>query len=250
MSDLTNYFDWLGDGQAERLGNLFSKSPSLDDPRAGHVMGNQALTKFVRESQEWLGSAQAEIIALTECGKRAVTEFVLHVMREGKKIPLPVAIAADKDGEKYSAIRVYFSMWPLLGRHVIRKALLPEDKTLVMHGDAVGAYHDALTRGDLEGILSVFEDNGYAREPAGGEWIYQGKEKLRKFYELLFGNGGGILLEHCTLTDDGIRAALEYNAVSWGKAPLGRQAGIAVYERGTSGRLHAARIYDDVDPPV
>jgi hypothetical protein len=28
------------------------------------------------------------------------------------------------------------------------------------------------------------------------------------------------------------------------------QAGVAVYERGRTGRLAAARVYDDVDPPL
>jgi hypothetical protein len=34
--------------------------------------------------------------------------------------------------------------------------------------------------------------------------------------------------------------------VRWGNVEMPRQAGIAVYERGSSGRLAAARVYDDV----
>ena len=63
-------------------------------------------------------------------------------------------------------------------------------------------------------------------------------------------NGGGIPLEHCAVTDDGRACALEYNVVSWGRTELPPQAGIAVYVRGDSGKLAAARIYDDVDPPL
>ena len=58
---------------------------------------------------------------------------------------------------------------------------------------------------------------------------------------------GGIPLEHCTLTDDGFAGAIEFNAVRFGPHALAPQAGLAVYERGPSGRLHAARIYDDVN---
>jgi hypothetical protein len=43
--------------------------------------------------------------------------------------------------------------------------------------------------------------------------------------------------------------ALEYNVVKWGMTQLPPQAGVAVYVRGESGKLAAARIYDDVDPP-
>jgi len=41
-----------------------------------------------------------------------------------------------------------------------------------------------------------------------------------------------------------------YNVVRWGKTELPPQAGVAVYVRGQSGMLAAARIYDDVNPPL
>jgi hypothetical protein len=59
--------------------------------------------------------------------------------------------------------------------------------------------------------------------------------------------GGGIRLERCTVTDDGVVAAIEFTAVRFGPHRLQPQAGLAVYERGPSGLLHAARIYDDVN---
>jgi hypothetical protein len=57
-------------------------------------------------------------------------------------------------------------------------------------------------------------------------------------------------LEHCTATDDGRACALEYNVVRWGRTDLPPEAGIAVYVRGTTGKLAIARIYDDSDPPL
>ena len=36
----------------------------------------------------------------------------------------------------------------------------------------------------------------------------------------------------------------------WGVTDIPPQAGVAVYERGSSGLLSAARIYDDVEPPT
>jgi hypothetical protein len=66
----------------------------------------------------------------------------------------------------------------------------------------------------------------------------------------LFSNGGGIPLEHCSVADDGRTCALEYNVVGWGKTELRPEAGVAVYVRGQSGKLAAARIYDDADPPL
>jgi hypothetical protein len=52
------------------------------------------------------------------------------------------------------------------------------------------------------------------------------------------------------VTDDGVRCALEYKCVRWGRHDLPPQAGIGVYERGRSGLLAAARVYDDIEPPA
>ena len=60
---------------------------------------------------------------------------------------------------------------------------------------------------------------------------------------------GGIPLEHCALIDDRRACALEYNVVRWGKTqmPPGRRRHICSRR---SGKLAAARIYDDTDPPL
>ena len=102
-------------------------------------------------------------------------------------------------------------------------------------------------QGSNEGIR---EPGGYAREPAGADNVHRGPEGLREFYEWLLSNGGGIPLEHCSVTDDERTCALEYNVVRWGQAELPPEAGIAIYVRGESGKLAAARIYDDADPPL
>ena len=66
---------------------------------------------------------------------------------------------------------------------------------------------------------------------------------------MCFGAGGGIGLQHCVMTDNGVRCALEYNCVRWGRHDLPAQAGIGVYERGPDGLLAAARVYDNVGSP-
>jgi hypothetical protein len=60
----------------------------------------------------------------------------------------------------------------------------------------------------------------------------------------------GVGLQDCAVTDDGVRCAVEYNCVRWGRHDLPPQAGIGVYERGPDGLLAAARVYDDVQAPV
>ena len=98
--------------------------------------------------------------------------------------------------------------------------------------------------------MATFEPDAYAREPSGGTYVYSGHDGLRAFYEHLFSNGGGIPLEHCAMIDTGGACAIEYNVVRWGTTELPPESGVAVYVRGESGKLAAARIYDDVDPPI
>ena len=163
---------------------------------------------------------------------------------------LPVAIVADlrADG-RIEELRIYFSNWALGGRHANRPPLLQPDPEL-RESDVVGEYQRALAAGDLETIVEQFETDGYAREPAGGAHIHRGRDGLRAFYELQFSNGGGVALEHCAVIDDGRSCALEYNVVRWGDTELLPEAGLAVYERGAGGKLAAARMYDDAEPPV
>src|SRR5213076_2577552 len=211
-----------------------------------------AFEGFVSELRAWLdehGAAAEDVdfILTPGCG---VEELILHLDSDSGRIELPVVIASDHDERgRIVEQRIYFSSWPLTGRHAIRPPLLQPDPDL-RESDVVGEYQRALAAGDAEAAVATFETDGCMREPAGGAYVHRGTEELRALYELFFSNGGGIPLEHCTVTDDGRACALEYNVVSWGRTPLPPEAGIAVYVRGDSGKLAAARIYDDTDPPL
>jgi hypothetical protein len=193
--------------------------------------------------------AVVENIALTRTPTRTVEEVVLHMLADGGgRVDLPVAVVSERNPDRtLKAIRVYHSMWPLTGGHRVREPLLPRDPNVVVP-DVVGEYQRALAAGDLEAMMATYDEDAYAREPSGGEYVYRGKEKLRDVYSAMFANGG-ISVEFCTLTDDGVRCAIEYNCVRWGITDVPPQAGVSVYERGSSRLLAAARIYDDVKPP-
>jgi hypothetical protein len=254
-NDAIPYYEGIMANQPEALVRSFAGEPVLDDPRVGYVEGARRLRAFVNGTAEWLRERDAvvENVALTPTPTRTVEEVVLHLLSEegGERVELPVAIVSDRNPDRtLKAIRVYHSMWPLTGEHAVRPPLLPADPALQLPGGVVSDYQRALAEGDLAGIVATFEPDGYAREPSGGAYLHHGSEALREVYAHLFANGGGILLEHCTLTDDGVRCAIEYNCVRWGLTDIPPQAGVAVYERGSSGFLAAARIYDDVAPPA
>jgi hypothetical protein len=246
------YFDGLLAGEPDALVNSFATEPELHVPVRGRVKGARAFAAFASETSSWLQRHNATVDevehVITE--EHGFEEVVLHVDGPTGRIGLPVAVVADHrpDG-RIDELRIYFSNWALAGRHVTRPPLLQADPQL-RESDIVGDYQRALAAGDVDAIVAAFERDGYAREPAGDAHVHRGREDLRSFYAQLFSNGGGIPLEHCSAIDDERLCMLEYNVVRWGKTELAPQAGVAVYERGRAGKLAAARIYDDADPPL
>jgi SnoaL-like domain len=246
------YFAGFLTGETDALIGSFAGEPEVHYPVRGRVRGARAFAAYAAATKAWLEDREASVedtgLLMTE--RRSVGEAVLRFGGEGGRVDLSVAIVADRrpDG-RLEEVRVYYSNWPLTGRHANRPPVLQPDPELE-EPDVVGTYQRALAAGDVDAILATFEPDGYAREPAGADYAHRGQEGLRRFYESQCSNGGGIPLEHCACADDGRSCALEYNVVRWGRTELPPHAGVAVYVRGESGKLAAARIYDDVDPPV
>ncbi len=245
------FFDGVMSEELDALIESFAGQPELHHPERGRIRGTRAFGRFVADTKAWLEhhdiSIEDEEHVVTE--RAGFSEVVLHLDGERNRVDLPVAIVADREPNgRIAEVRMYFSGWPLTGRHANRPPLLQPDPELHA-SDVVAEYQRALSSGDVDAIVATFEPDGLAREPAGGAHVHRGRDALRRFYGLLFSDGGGIPLEHCRLVDDGRACALEYNVVQWGRTELPPQAGVAIYVRGQSGKLAAARIYDDVAPP-
>ena len=246
------YFDGLMADEPDALIESFAGEPELHDPERGRIRGARAFRAYATWMNGMLNrrNVSVENVSQVSTERGGFGEAVLHVTGERGQVALPVALVAEKRADgRIIELRLYSSSWPLTGRHANRPPLLQRDPELETP-DVVAEYQRALSAGDLDAILATFEPDGYAREPAGAEYTHRGRGGLRAFYELLFSNDGGIPLEHCTLADDGRACALEYNVVRWGKTELRPEAGVAVYVRGQSGKLAAARIYDDCEPPL
>lgn len=245
------FYDGVLHMDPEELLACWELDPSLDEPRSGRVAGVDRVVAWARETRGWLLRADATIrpvyVLLTPA--RTVEEVAIDLTLDGERRELPVAIVGECGDGGLTALRIYHSTWPLTRGHEVRWPLLSRNPSIVVP-DAIGDYQRALAAGDLEGILYAYEDDATAREPAGGPYVFTGKESLRHVYSLRFADGAGIHLEHCTITDDGIACALEYHVGRWGHTSIEPQAGVAVYERGRSGKIASARIYDDIDPPA
>jgi len=244
------YFAALSRGDIHDLETAWPGELVVYDPRAGEVRGHRQLRRFVRNNQSWLAQhgARIETVASTSAGGRAVVELLAHLAGDGGELAWPVAVVAESPDDSSVVFRTYCSQWPVDGRRHLRPPVLePGDAS---PGDVVGRYQAALEAGDSEAVVSTFTPDGYYREAIGPHATHRGTAELRSFFTREFSAGGGIGLQDCTVTDDGVRCALEYNCVRWGVRDLPPQAGLGVYERGPGGLLTAARVYDDVEPPA
>ena len=243
------YLAAIEHGDARALETVWPGEVVVFDPYAGDIRGHKQLQRFVRRSQAMLAEhhASTETVASTSTGGRAVVEYLAQLDHDGEQISWPVAVVAESPDDRSVVFRTYCSQWPVVGRRPVRAPIL--DAGLVRPGDVVGRYQAALDAGDTNAIVKTFAPNGYVREPIGPRSFHRGTGALREFFASRFSAGGGIGLELCSVTDDGVRCAVEYNCVRWGNHDLAPQAGIAVFERGADGLLAAARLYDDVEPP-
>jgi ketosteroid isomerase-like protein len=244
------YFAALNQGDTRALETVWPGEVVIHDPRAGEVRGHHQVRRFIGHNLSWLAGlhARTERVADTCAGGRAVVELLAHIDHNGRELVWPVAVVAESPDDLSVVFRTYCSQWPVDERRHVRPPILGPGRD--RPGDVVGRYHDALAAGDAEAVVRTFAPDGYFRGPFGPDHAHRGTAELRSFYTTAFGAGGGIGLEHCAVTDDGVRCALEYNCLRWGSHDLPPQAGLGVYERGPDGLLAAVRAYDDVESPV
>ena len=247
---VAQYFTALNEADTRALESVWPGEVVIHDPRAGEVRGHRQLRGFVKQNQSWLAErhARIETVASTCVGGRAVVELLAHLAHDGGEVAWPMAVVAESPDDRTVVFRTYCSQWPVDGRRHVRPPVLKPGHA--EPGDVVGRYQVALAAGDAEAIVKTFAPDGYFREPIGPHYTHSGTAELRSFFTKWFSAGGGIGLQPCAVTDDGVRCAVEYNCVRWGSHDVPPQAGIGVYERGPDGLLAAARVYDDVEAPV
>jgi ketosteroid isomerase-like protein len=243
------YLTALNDGDARVLEKAWPGDVVIYDPRAGEVRGHRHVREFVKRNLSWQADlhARTERVASTVAGGRAVVEVLAYMDHDGRQLEWPVAVVAEFPDDVSVVFRTYCSQWPLDETRPVRPPVLPSGNAAVP--GVVRRYLAAVAAGDTEEVVAAFAPDGYFRGPFGPRYAHRGTDELRSFFARCFSEGGGIGLEPCAVTDDGVRCALEYNCVRWGDRELPPQAGIGVYERGEDGLLAAVRVYDDIQAP-
>jgi hypothetical protein len=243
------YLPALAASQPEQMARRLGERATVDDPIFGRSSGMPALARYLGEVSAWLAgrSAAFERLAFTVGSDRDVTEGTLSLTLEGRPVSVPVAVVAERRREREVELRLYYSTSLLQRTRAVRSSLLPEDDQLAVPAP-VAAHLDALARGSEASIVQCFEETGSLRDAQGATHRREGGA-LTTYYERLFGapgERGGIDVLKGARADDGRTCALEYTVVRVHGNPVPPQAGLAVYERGESGLLHALRVYDDV----
>jgi hypothetical protein len=141
------YFDGLLAGEPDALVKSFAGVPELYHPVRGRVKGVRAFEAFVSEASSWLRrhNVSVEDVEHVITERRGFEEVVLHLDGQAGRVDLPVAIVADRRSDgRIDELRIYFSNWPLAGRHTHRPPLLQPDPEL-RASDVVGDYQRAST---------------------------------------------------------------------------------------------------------
>ena len=246
------YFPALVASQPDQLALRLGDRATVDDPIFGRTNGMPALLRYLQEVAAWLGKKQAsfEKVGFTLGSDRDVTEGTLLLTEGGRRVSVPVAVVAERRKEREVEVRLYYSTKPINGTHAVRSPLLPQDDRIAVP-PPVAAHLAALASGSVASIVDSFEVGATLRDPGGSRYTRdEDGGTLRGFYERLFGAAsasGGVELLNGGRADDGSTCALEYTIVKVHGKGVPAQAGLAVYERGESGLLKAARVYEDVE---
>jgi hypothetical protein len=251
------YLTALVSGQADQLVRRLGDRATVDDPIFGRTTGMPALARYLGEKSAWLvkHSGAFDQLAFVTGSDRDVTEGILTLTFEGRRVKVPVAVVAQRRPEREVELRLYYSTQPIKGTRATRSPLLPKDDEVAVPVQ-VAAQLDALSRADIAGVLASFENGAKLRDAGGATYVKEDDGgPLRGFYEKLCAatsgtpgsRGAGIEVLKGARADDGLICALEYTVVRVRGKNVPPQAGLAVYERGESGLLRAVRVYEDVE---
>jgi hypothetical protein len=244
------YWPALLSSEANSLALRLGERATLDEPMFGLASGTAVLARTLGEIAAWLKARDATFDneGLIVGSDREVTEGLLSLSADGRPVVLPVAVLAQKHREREVDLRVYYSTQAFGDAPPARTSALAHDQDMVVP-PPVARHLDALARTDLAGVIASFERDATMRGPDGTSYGGPNPRTLRVYFEQLMGNRereGGTTFLKSARADDGTACAVELTVVRLRGREIPPQAALAVYERGDSGLLKAARLYGNI----
>lgn len=270
VSRLELFWRSVLEGDGASVGALLIPGGAWDDPLFDGARGAAVLEAAIPRFNAWFqarteGGGVAHL-RTTSYDRRVCVESVVD-LRDGltwnqalqksepaERFQLAVAVVGDRGPEgRFLALRTYFGTWSVLDGHPRMRVgpVAPDERDRARealdHMPVLRRYFDLLAHGQ-PGMADLFEPDGYFREPASN--FACGRDQLLGHFSHILALGG-VGIEHLTATRERDRIALELQTVVWGTKRMPcPQAGFAVYDLGTHGRIVGARVYDSVVPPT
>lgn len=248
---VANFFHCLLDGKLSSILDSFEGTPNIDSPRAGKVVGREAVQRFLEEEKAWLLKLGASNEGVVDVKK---TSSTLRIIQEvGILIPaIPprprhhiFAVVADLGSNGIEAIRLYYCYGFLSGNKTfLRAAILPPEPSLFSTlPPMIRSYVDCVTTSDM-GVLNLFAEGASV---TGVPSIPLKKCTMTKFYSAALAGEGGVPIQLATVTHENQTCVVEENLNSWGDIQFETNtAGLASFDYDEFGLLLAVRIYDDI----
>ncbi|WP_299608469.1 hypothetical protein [uncultured Aquimarina sp.] len=245
-----NYIQLITTQQYNEILSQLSDNIILNLQSVGVSNGKDEALQLLEKQHNYLKDEIKEIKIFKEFedSKHLVIEYDILL---NNTFDLPLVIIFEKDGDKYSAIRTYHSVYPITEGHVFRASILSERIELTEPTEVVN-YFKSIAVGSTEETMETlsFEDDVYFREPAGWRWNHKTKQGLKEHFDHFFSDGGVPLKFHNYIFDNNKGTfAGEYTCDVWGSASFKPQAGVSIYDiNEETGKITGIRVYDNVDP--
>ena len=245
-----DFYSHLLAGDIDTILDTFEGEPSIDSPHCGAVVGRDAVRKSLNEELSWIRTLGASTdtlrnIKVTRSPQRVIEEVSIHLSVPPMPRPIIFAAVADLGSSGICDLRLYYCYGLLSGnRDFLRASMLPPEHGLLERiPQPVRTYVDGIAAADFD-VWKLFAEGASVTGPPN---IPLRGCNLVRFYAIAMAEDGGVPLQPATVTSDGRTCAIEENLDSWGSIKFDRStAGLGVFDYNDSGRLTAARIYDDI----
>lgn len=244
-----NFIDLTHSASYDDVLSLLTSDAVLNLQTVGESQGLEESRALLKKQHEYLKDEIKEISVFREFedDKHRVIEYDILL---NNSFDLPLVVILVKEGDKYSAIRSYHSVYPITEGHVFRAAIFSKEINLSEPPEVV-KYFESIAKGSTEETMETlsFEDDVYFKEPAGWRWNHKTKAGLKEHFDHFFGDGGVPLKFHNYIFDEKMGTfAGEYTCDVWGSASFKPQAGVSIYDiNKETGKITGIRIYDNVD---